>query len=400
MKIPNIFRRRKNEIDTKSLDDVLLQAILENGEITRKEAMQIPAVSKAVDFIAGTIASIPIKLYKEENESIKEITNDNRISLLNDDTKDTLDGNQFKRALVEDYLLSKGGYAYICKKRNIVISLNYVEEKHIQILSSDSNHIFKDYDIVVDGKPYKPFEFIKILRNTKNGAYGEGVVSQVSKALETSLQNMIYQLILLKSGGNKRGFIKSENSLSKEAIKDLKDAWKRLYANNENNVVILNKGLDFKEASSSSVEMQLNENRKTLNQEIEDIFHIKSNYNDTFKEAIYPILSVIECALNRDLLLEKEKKDFFFSFDLKEILKGSLKERFEAYKLAKETGWITLNEIRYLENKDPIEGLDIIAMSLGNVIYDTKTKQYYTPNTDSTKLLGKGGESNEERKVL
>lgn len=396
MKIPNIFRRRKNEIDTKSLDDVLLQAILENGEITRKEAMQIPAVSKAVDFIAGTIASIPIKLYKEENESIKEITNDNRISLLNDDTKDTLDGNQFKRALVEDYLLSKGGYAYICKKRNIVISLNYVEEKHIQILSSDSNHIFKDYDIVVDGKPYKPFEFIKILRNTKNGAYGEGVVSQVSKALETSLQNMIYQLILLKSGGNKRGFIKSENSLSKEAIKDLKDAWKRLYANNENNVVILNKGLDFKEASSSSVEMQLNENRKTLNQEIEDIFHIKSNYNDTFKEAIYPILSVIECALNRDLLLEKEKKDFFFSFDLKEILKGSLKERFEAYKLAKETGWITLNEIRYLENKDPIEGLDIIAMSLGNVIYDTKTKQYYTPNTDSTKLLGKGGESNEE----
>mgnify|MGYP004601610363 FL=1 len=207
---------------------------------------------------------------------------------------------------------------------------------------------------------------------------------------------MIYQLILLKSGGNKRGFIKSENSLSKEAIKDLKDAWKRLYANNENNVVILNKGLDFKEASSSSVEMQLNENRKTLNQEIEDIFHIKSNYNDTFKEAIYPILSAIECALNRDLLLEKEKKDFFFSFDLKEILKGSLKERFEAYKLAKETGWITLNEIRYLENKDPIEGLDIIAMSLGNVIYDTKTKQYYTPNTDSTKLLGKGGESNEE----
>lgn len=396
MKIPNIFRRRKNEIDTKSLDDVLLQAVLGNGEITRKEAMQIPAVSKAVDFIAGTIASIPIKLYKEENGSIKEITNDNRISLLNDDTKDTLDGNQFKRALVEDYLLSKGGYAYICKKRNIVISLNYVEEKYIQILSSDSSHVFKDYDIVVDGKPYKPFEFIKILRNTKNGAYGEGVVSQVSKALETSLQNMIYQLILLKSGGNKRGFIKSENSLSKEAIKDLKDAWKRLYANNENNVVILNKGLDFKEASSSSVEMQLNENRKTLNQEIEDIFHIKSNYNDTFKEAIYPILSAIECALNRDLLLEKEKKDFFFSFDLKEILKGSLKERFEAYKLAKETGWITLNEIRYLENKDPIEGLDIIAMSLGNVIYDTKTKQYYTPNTDSTKLLGKGGESNEE----
>lgn len=396
MKIPKIFKKRKNEINVSSVDDVLLKALFENETITRAEAMQIPAVSKAVDFIAGTIASIPIKLYQEENGNIKEIKDDNRISLLNDDTKDTLDGNQFKRALVEDYLLSKGGYAYICKKRNTVVSLHYVEEKYVQILSSINNHIFKDYEIVVDGKGYKPFEFIKILRNTKNGATGEGIIPQVSKALETSFQNMLYQLILLKSGGNKRGFIKSENSLSKEAINDLKNAWKKLYANNENNVVVLNKGLDFKEASSSSVEMQLNENRKTLTQEIEDIFHIKSNYNDTFKEAIYPLLSVIECALNRDLLLEKEKKDFFFSFDLKEILKGTLKERFEAYKLAKETGWITLNEIRYLENKDPIEGLDIIAMSLGNVIYDTKTKQYYTPNTDSTKLLGKGGDDSEK----
>lgn len=396
MKIPKIFKKRKNEINVSSVDDVLLKALFENETITRAEAMQIPAVSKAVDFIAGTIASIPIKLYQEKDGNIKEIKDDNRISLLNDDTKDTLDGNQFKRALVEDYLLSKGGYAYICKKRNTVVSLHYVEEKYVQILTSVNNHIFKDYEIVVDGKGYKPFEFIKILRNTKNGATGEGIIPQVSKALETSFQNMLYQLILLKSGGNKRGFIKSENSLSKDAINDLKNAWKKLYANNENNVVVLNKGLDFKEASSSSVEMQLNENRKTLTQEIEDIFHIKSNYNDTFKEAIYPLLSVIECALNRDLLLEKEKKDFFFSFDLKEILKGTLKERFEAYKLAKETGWITLNEIRYLENKDPIEGLDIIAMSLGNVIYDTKAKQYYTPNTDSTKLLGKGGDDSEE----
>ena len=144
MKIPKIFKKRKNEINVSSVDDVLLKALFENETITRAEAMQIPAVSKAVDFIAGTIASIPIKLYQEENGNIKEIKDDNRISLLNDDTKDTLDGNQFKRALVEDYLLSKGGYAYICKKRNTVVSLHYVEEKYVQILSSVNNHIFKD----------------------------------------------------------------------------------------------------------------------------------------------------------------------------------------------------------------------------------------------------------------
>lgn len=390
-----LFGRHKNEVNVDSIDDVLLKALLQGQTIDREKALTLPAVTKAVSFITDTISTIPIKLYKEVNGKVTEVVGDNRVSLLNDDTKDTLDGVQFKRALVEDYLLGKGGYAYINKVRNTVKSLNYVEEKNIVIMKN-SDHIYKKYEIQVDGNSYKDYDFIKVLRNTKDGASGKGLVDQVSKAIETAYQSLLYEFSLVKSGGNKRGFIKSENSLDEVALKELKEAWNRLYANtNENNAIILNKGLDFKEASNSSVEMQLNERKKTLNEEIDSIFHIKSNYNDTFKEAIMPILSAIECALNRDLLLEREKKEFFFSFDLKEILKGTLKERFEAYKIAKETGWITPNEIRYLENYDAIEGLDIIAMSLGNVIYDVKEREYYTPNTDSSKKLGEGGDSNE-----
>lgn len=390
-----LFNRHKNEITIDSASDILLNALLNGQSIDRDKALTLPAVTKAVSFITDTISMIPIKLYKEVDGKVEEIKDDNRVALLNDDTKDTLDGVQFKRAIVEDYLLGKGGYAYINKSRNIVKSLNYVEENQITIMKN-ADHIYKKYDIQVDGKTYKDYDFIKVLRNSKDGASGKGLTEQVSKAIETAYQSLLYEFALVKTGGNKRGFIKSENALSDEAMAKLKEAWDRLYANdNANNCVILNKGLDFKEASNSSVEMQLNERKKTLNDEIDSIFHIKDNYNDTFKEAIMPILSAIECALNRDLLLEREKKEFFFSFDLKEILKGTLKERFEAYKIAKETGWITLNEIRYLENYDDIEGLDIIAMSLGNVIYDVKEKEYYTPNTDSSKKLGEGGEKSE-----
>ena len=55
--------------------------------------------------------------------------------------------------------------------------------------------------------------------------------------------------------------------------------------------------------------MQLNESKKTLQDEINNIFHIKDDFYDTFKEAIYPIIKAFETALNRDLLLEKEKKN-------------------------------------------------------------------------------------------
>lgn len=393
MQWPKIFKK-KNKIDINSVDDILLKALIEGEVIGRNEAMTLPAVFKAVDFICGTIAMIPIKLYEiTEEKKVREIE-DPRVSLLNDDTKDTLDGVQFKKAIIEDYLLDKGGYAYICKVRNTVKSLNYVDPNKI-IIYQNEDPIFKSYYFTVNDKEYHDYDFLKLLRNTKNGCSGTGVIQQVSKAIETAYQTMLYQLVLLKTGGNKKGFLKSENGLTQEAIDKLKEAWKKLYSNNESNVVVLNKGLDFKESSSSSVEMQLNESKNTLNKEIEGIFHIKDNYSDTFKEAILPIISSFECALNRNLLLEKEKKTRYFAFDLKEALKGTLKERFEAYKIAKETGWITLNEIRFLEDYNSIDGLDIVAMSLGNVIYDTKEKKFYTPNTDSEKKIGEGGDVNE-----
>lgn len=392
--IGKIFRRRKNAVLT--TDDVLLRALLNGETIDRKMALSIPTVEKSVDMICNTVAMIPIKLYKEIDGKIKEVQDDNRVFLLNDDTKDTMTGVQFKKALVEDYLLGKGGYAYIKKKLNKVMSLHYVKEDQISIKQND-DPIFKSYEISVYGKDYKDFNFVKILRNSKDGASGTGVTEQVSKAIETAYQELKYQLSLLKSGGNKRGFLTSKNKLSQEALDKLKEAWDNLYKNdNERNMMILNDGMEFKESSNSSVELQLNDTKKSLRQDINDIFHIKDKFSETFKEAIQPILAEIECSLNRDLLLEKEKKEYFFAFDLKEILKGDLKERFEAYKIAKETGWITENEIRYLENYDSIEGLDIIAMSLGNVIYDVKSKTYYTPNTDSRKSMSEGGDNSEK----
>ena len=314
-----IFKRRNN-VTVLDADDVLLKALLGGEEITRDMAMSIPVVARAVDLITSQVSMIPIKLYKETIDSktkkkkVEEV-DDVRISLLNDDTKDTLSGVQFKKALVEDYLLDKGGYAYINKKRNIIQSLNYVKADEVFVFKN-SDPIFKRYEFNIMGRPYRDYELLKILRNTKDGASGTSLTSQVSKALETAFQELKYQYALLKSGGNKRGFLKSEKRLSDEAMEKLKAAFKKLYSDNEENMIVLNEGMDFKEASNSAVELQLNETRKALKEDINDIFHIKDNMKDTFKEAIQPILTEIECSLNRDLLLEREKDTFFFALTI------------------------------------------------------------------------------------
>lgn len=362
------------------VNDILLRALLNGETITREKALTLPSVSGAVDFICNSVACMPVKLYKYKQGKVTEVENDPRTRLLNGDTGDTLDAFQMKKALVEDYLLGKGGYAYIQKSRNDVTGIYYVEEKYITIMKS-KEPIHKDFEIAVEGNMYKPYEFIKLLRNTKDGASGVGLTVEVSKALETAYQMLVYQLSLVKTGGNKKGFLKANRRLGQDEIDKLKEAWRKLYANNEENVVVLNNGLEFQEASNSSVEMQLNESKQTLQNEINNLFHISDNFDLTFKEAIYPIVKAFETALNRDLLLEKEKKNYFFEFDTKEIVKANLQERYNAYKTAKDTGFLTLNEIRKAENLNYIEGLDVINVGLSAVLYDTDTHTYFTPNT-------------------
>ena len=71
---------------------------------------------------------MPVKLYKYKQGKVEEQDNDPRVRLLNNDTGDTLDPFQFKKAIVEDYLMGKGGYAYIRKFRNRVTGLFYVKD--------------------------------------------------------------------------------------------------------------------------------------------------------------------------------------------------------------------------------------------------------------------------------
>lgn len=395
----NKNQERENEI--RQSDDLILKSFLSENTISEREAMNIPAVSKCVNLIADTVSMIPIKLYKEEFLNGKRKTvevDDERCDLFNLDTKDTLDGVQFKRALVRDYLLFGGAYAYIKKRRNTVKSLNYVSFENVHIIEN-FDPIFKDYNILIGGQSYKPFEFLKVLRSTKDGANGLGIINQNQELLKVAYLTLKFEQSLVSTGGSKKGFIKSEKKITKEAMDSLKRAWRELYCNTENNVIVLNDNLDFKEASNTSTEMQLNENKNSINNSILDIFGVPTDWNwETFiKTAVMPILSAIECALNRDLLLEKEKKSFYFAFDTKEITKGDIKTRFEAYKTALDANLMQIDECRYMEDLEPLR-LNFIKLGLQDVLFNPQTKEVYTPNTNKvTNISDTGGENFENR---
>lgn len=403
------FSRKEKRADVTgvepTIDDVLLRALLGSQVITRSEALNIPSLKSCINFVADTVSMLPIKLYREKDGKVEEVKGDNRIKLLNDETGDTLDSVQFWRALISDYYLGKGGYAYIGKQGNRFVGLYYTDETSVSI-NKNTDPIFKDYNILVNGLPYKPYDFIKLLRNTKDGAQGVSIIEENGMMLSVAYNSLVFEENLVKKGGNKKGFLKSTKKLTQIVIDELKAAWRNLYSNNSENVVVLNDGLDFKESSNTSVEMQLNENKVTNSAEICKLINIPVNitkgtatsqeYANAFKMGVMPVLRVIECALNRDLLLEKEKSSFYFAFDTKEMLKGDIRERFEAYKIGIDANFLQIDEARFMENL-PALGLKWIKLGLDSVLYDIETKTIYTPNTNQTNNIDqtvKGGDEN------
>ncbi len=397
-----LFNRKKikNEATSGVLvgDKDLLSALLGGEIITKEQALSIPAVASAIDTIAGKISIIPLKLYKETVKKGKkkvESVKDSRCNLINDDTGDILDGVQFKKAIIADYFLDKGGYAYIDRFGNTTKSIHYVDAEKVSILKNE-NPIFKSCQISVNGVIYKEWQFFKLLRNTKDGASGRSVREEISKALLTAYQNLLMLYASAKKGGKKRGFLMTEKTLTREVLDKLKQDWESLYSNDGLNSIVLPNGAKFQESTDSTFETSVNAIRKQLNDEIKEIFHIGTD-EETFKNAVIPILSAFECAVNRVLLLEKEKEDgYFFAFDTKDVLKGDMLSRYQAYAVGIEKGILMPNEARYLENMDELDGLDIINFGLGAVLYDPKTKTYYTPNTGEQKGLNADGGAEEK----
>jgi HK97 family phage portal protein len=376
--------------------DLLLHTLLGRQTITKEKAMEVPTVQACINLIAGTIASLPLNLYhKLEDGQIEEVRN-NRTYLLNNDTGDTLTSSQFWRTIIEDYYLGKGGYAYINWAGLDVRSIHYVDESYISILQN-TDPIFKDYDILVQGRQYKPYQFIKLLRKTRDGMRSRSIMEDNPLLLSVSYCELTYEENLVRKGGNKRGFLKSPNKLTDQAMDALKAAFRRLYQNSEENVVVLNNGIDFKEASNTSVEMQLNENKRTNAIEVCKLFGIPpamvqgSNTTagslnekdfDNFIRTCMAVMSDIECSLDRDLLLESEKGSFYWAFDTKELTRGNIKERYEAYKIGLEKNFLQIDEVREKEDMKPI-GFEWITLGLDQVLFNPGTGQIYTPNTNA-----------------
>lgn len=412
MNIFNVFKRKKQQeirADTNSTESVSVLDLSEllgiTGELKRESAIQIPTVAACIGKIADTVSRLPIKLYRKNNGEVEEITDDIRLKLLNQETGDTLSTVDMWKSAVEDYFLGGGAWIYINSNGIRPVSLHYVSDKDISFMANN-DPIFKSFKVLVGGNVYYDFQFIRILRKTRNGYTNIPIQQDSQKALSAAYNALMLENMMNSNGGCKSGFLKSKNRLSEAAVNSIKDGYERIYGTDSKSskMVVLNEGIEFQEISSTAAELQLNENKKTNSVEICKIFGFPHTVIDggmsasdekQFVAAVVALLNQIEAALDMYLLLESEKNQgYYFAFDTKELTRGSQLERYQAYEIALRNRFLQVDEVRKEEDYDPM-GFNFVTLGLGDILYDIDKKQVFTPNTGQITELGKGSEINE-----
>ena len=396
----DFFRKNKSDPETRMLTVEYLSNILSGNDMTESNAMEIPTVASCVEYIGNKVALAPIHLYSRSKDGIQKIENDNRLPLLNEEPSNLFDSVLFRKMLVKDYLLHGVCYAYKKMVGNTITELVYVHPSQVQKTWSD-NVLDRQVRYWIQGTEVPEYQIMRIMRQSTDGVNTKGILQINKEELSVAYLQILFGKRIFERNGRKAGFLTAEDKISKEAFADLKEKWPQVYSGQKDASMVLNAGVKFNEMSSSLQEMQVVENKKYDSEKISNLFGLSPSVLNgtatdeqevnTFENAVLPIITALQNGLNKYLLLEREKKEKFFAFDVDTALMGTMEKRFKVYKIGKEGGWLQVDEIRERENMKKL-GLNYITMGLQDVLYDPDTKEIFIPNMAATmKTNEKGG---------
>lgn len=145
-------------------------------------------------------------------------------------------------------------------------------------------------------------------------------------------------------------------------------------AANSGKIMVMDGGATFEKMAFSPEDAEFLDSVKLSNENVCRIFGVpptaagildKGTYSNVEQEAssliqncLGPLAARIEAALMRCLLTPDQRRSLYIEHDLSGLLRGDVKSRFEAYRMAREMGVYSANDVRRRENEPPINGGD------------------------------------------
>lgn len=345
-----------------------------SDKVTIEDALQIPIVNACVSRVSDVIASTDLRLYKKTDKGREEVENDNRVKILNTKVDNGLINSfELKKLIVRDYFLKGHCYFYIKRSGNKVEDIAYLDNVSI---SSNSDPFNKLFTIHAYDKTLRPHDTLRITRNTKDGMRGKSIIDETGLHFLLIIKTMERLLTDAKRGFLPKGMFKMEKNI--RDLDAVREDVRKMLSDKNSGYIFLNSSISYEPLEKKKdAENEAKANASELNK-IAAMFGVPvsiinggANEEDKFNFinfTILPLLATIEASLNRDLLLEREQGKYYFAFDTKELLKGNLKERFEAYQIAIKNNIMSMDEVRDLENM-PRLNLGFYKFNIADAMY-------------------------------
>lgn len=406
----DITDRRLLEILGVNIDEINLKG---------KNALKEATVFACIRILADAVGKLPLKVYQEKDGNPKEVSH-YLSPLLKTRPNLWMSARDFKKAVEVQRLIHGNAYVWLDvatrgPDAGKVIGLYPLDSTRVEIWIDDVGLLpgkGKMWYIYTDGQgqqyKLKPDEILHFKGLTFDGIVGLTPLEQLKETIENAGAASKFINKSFKSGMQVKGIVQYVGDLSPEAERTFREKFEQMASGlrNANRVALLPIGYKFEPISLTMTDAQFLENTELTIRQIAAAFGVKMHQLNDLERATHTnieqqqrefyidtlmdILTGYEQELTYKLFTDREiEEGYYIKFNVNAILRADPKTRYEAYRTAIQSGFMTPNEVRTLEEMEPKPGGDRLLINGNMMPIEMAGKQYM-----------KGGENSEGKEVL
>jgi HK97 family phage portal protein len=350
--------------------------------VTPETALTYSAVYAAVRCIAEAVSCLPLNLFERLPTGGKAPFRASPLhALLHDEPNPEMTSLQWREAAMAHLLLWGNSYSEIVRDLDgNVVEIWPIDPTIVTPTRTESGELYYDLN---RGKSFiTAANMLHIPGLSFDGISGMSPIALARQSIGLSMAVEQFGAGYFGRGARPGGVLTFPGQLSAEARSNLRRSFEELHAGgaNSHRVALLEAGLKWEAIGVPPDDSQFLQSREFQVIEIARWFNIppnklkdlsKTSYNSLEQmnisfavDTLRPWLVRWEQQLNRKVIRPKDRGRLFFEFNVDGILRGDLQSRYQSYSIARNWGWLSVNEIREKENLNPIDGGDVYMQPL------------------------------------
>lgn len=361
--------------------------------VTPETALRVTTVYGCVALIAGAISTLPFPIYERTKNTRKRVEHD-YWWMLNEQSHTDMTAATAFEYFVSSKMFYGDAFALLIRpsrNTNRVIGWKPLHPTRVTPFRDVDNTLY--YRVMDSGGGFTVYDAADIIHVPSLGFDGLRSPSPITyaarEAIGTSIVAEDYSAKFFSQGSTHEIALKTASKLSEAQITDLRASYMAKYAGSKNSrmPLLLSGGMEVEKLSITPNDAALLPTRQFGVEEICRVFGVppymvgatdKTTSWGTgieqqgiafVKYTLRRYLTPIEQEFNRKLWPSREK--FFVEYNTSALERGDYKTRMEGYRIgigrAGEPGWITSNEVRHLENMEPIAGGDELNAGINTI---------------------------------